>query len=278
MNQNALSFAQDGEIFESSGVSNGGLYWYATKLSEMLGYASYKTFKRPLSRAMQTCSTLDISISENFVEVKDASTGKAVDYKLTRFACYLVAMNGDNKKPQVAQAQTYFAGLADAFQRYIKNASDVERVQIRDELAEQNTSLGAAADRAGVVDYALFHNAGYRGMYNMNLKQLKQEKGFTGRGTLFDFMGKRELGANLFRVTETEAKLDNDGVHGQRAAEKVAEAVGRKVRKIMIDNTGEAPESLALADDVRKIKTELKKTAREFGKSDAKKSLPDGNR
>ena len=252
MCQTAMYFAGNGEIFEESGVSNGGYFWLATKLSEMLGYASYNSFKRAVSRAMQTCTTLEIPISENFVEVK-GNTGKTVDYKLTRFACYLVAMNADNKKREVAIAQTYFASLAESFQKYIQNTGDVERVQIRDELSEQTSALHATAKRAGVSDFALFHNAGYRGMYNMNLGQLKTHKGYTGKRTLFDFMGKRELAGNLFRITETDAKLEKDQVRGQRPAEKVAEVVGQKVRRMMIDNTGEAPESLRLSGDIKKV-------------------------
>ncbi len=233
MSQTSMYFAGDGEIFEDSGISNGGFFWLASRLSEMLGYASYGTFKRAISRAQQTCTTLDISIAENFTEVK-GPTGKTVDFKLTRFACYLVSMNADNRKPEVASAQAYFAGLAEAVQKYIQDSRDVE-------LADHTKSLHGTAQQAGVTEFGLFHNAGYRGMYNMNLSQLKARKGFTGRGTLFDFMGKRELAGNLFRITETEAKLETEGFVGQRAAETVAEGVGRKVRKMMIDITGETP-------------------------------------
>jgi DNA-damage-inducible protein D len=275
MSQTSMYFSANGEIFEDSGISNGGFFWLATRLSEMLGYASYGTFKRAISRAQQTCTTLDISIADNFAEVK-GPTGKTVDFKLTRFACYLVSMNADNRKPEVASAQAYFAGLAEAVQKYIQDSSDVERVQIRDELADHTKSLHGTAQRAGVTEFGLFHNAGYRGMYNMNLSQLKARKGFTGRGTLFDFMGKRELAGNLFRITETEAKLETKGFVGQRAAETVAEGVGRKVRKMMIDNTGETPESLPLAGDVKKVKTDLKSTERAFGKRDSKRRLRPG--
>jgi DNA-damage-inducible protein D len=234
---NALVHYFDGEaeVFEAKGVSNGGRYWLARDFGEALGYKTFAAFKKAINRAMQTCATLNLPILDNFREYK-AESG-ALDYKLSRFGCYLVAMNGDIRKPQVAAAQAYLAGLAETVQKYVQDGQDVERVQ----------------------------NAGYRGMYNMNISALKTHKGIHGsKRSLLDFMGKRELAGNLFRITETDAKLKADKVRGQKPAEKVATRVGKTVRKIMIDNTGETPESLPFSGDIKKIQTDLRKTAKAF--------------
>jgi DNA-damage-inducible protein D len=224
MNELAQYF--ETEIFEANGISNGGRYWLARDFGEALGYKTFSAFKKAINRAIQTCATLGLSIHSNFREYQTESG--ALDYKLSRFGCYLVAMNGDSRKPQVAAAQAYLAGLAEAVQ-----------------------------------------NAGYRGMYNMNISALKSHKGLHGsKRSLLDFMGKRELAGNLFRITETDAKLKADKVRGQKPAERVATKVGRTVRKIMIDNTGETPESLPVSSDIKKIQTDLKKTAKAFERRD----------
>jgi DNA-damage-inducible protein D len=156
-------------------------------------------------------------------------------------------MNSDPRKPEVAKAQAYLAGLAEATRKYFESANDIERVQIRDEITGRERGLNSAAKAAGVVEYPLFQNAGYRGMYNMNIGELRSLKHVPPGRSPLDFMGKRELAGNLFRVTETEASLKNEGVRGQAAAEDVAFTVGRKVRNIMIETDGTRPELLTPA-------------------------------
>ena len=259
-------FDGEGEVFEQRGRPNGGVYWLASDFMAMLGYSTFSTFENAINRAIATCTTLKIPVAENFEQVGGD------DYRLTRFACYLVAMNGDTRKPQVALAQAYFAGLAEAAQEYINSAQDVERVQIRDEVSEREKGLVSAAKKAGVVDYGLFQNAGYRGMYNMNLTRLKNVKGLGDmKRSLLDFMGKRELAGNLFRITETEARLTSEKTRGQRPAEVVAEDVGKKVRKTMIENTGTHPELLHLEGDIQGVKKGLKQAHREFLRLDKPK-------
>jgi DNA-damage-inducible protein D len=267
------SFDAGGEAFEQVGQTNGSRFWHARSLMTLLGYENFQNFEQAINRAIGTCSTLGISVVENFEQCEYEHEGATVrDFKLSRFACYLVAMNGDVRKPAVAAAQAYFATLAEAARLYMQATQDVERVQIRDDISEREKGLTSAAKRAGVTDYGLFQNAGYRGMYNMHLSKLKTLKGLPSGCTLLDFMDKRELAGNLFRLTETEARLKVERVHGQRPAEDVAFQVGRKVRNVMRENGGQAPEHIPLSGDIKEVRKGLKETAKEFTKLDTAKS------
>ncbi|WP_110186050.1 BRO family protein [Pokkaliibacter plantistimulans] len=267
-------FEEDFMNFNDLARANGFTYWYARDFMFMLGYSSYETFRKVLNKAMTTCLTLDIDTSDNFQQTHRTLDGKEVkDFKLSRFACYLVAMNGDNKKEKVAQAQAFFAVTAEAIQRYVDNPEEVERVLIREEITAHEKTLASTAKAAGIEtaqDYAFFQNAGYRGMYNMSLTQLKEYKGLAQKNrSLLDFMGKEELAANLFRITQTDLKMKNEAIQGQRLAENTAREVGSKIRKTMLDISGIAPEDMALADDIKKVKTSLKQTHRGLKKLDS---------
>lgn len=273
--QDVFHFDDDRPNFNSLAHENGFTYWFARDLMEVLGYESYSSFQKAINRAIQACATLNIDILDNFTQENRDVNGESVrDYRLSRFACYLVSMNADPKKPAVAQAQAYFAAIAESFRRYVEEAEDVERVLIRDEISDHEKTLSSTAKAAGVADakgFALFQNAGYRGMYNMNLRQLKAKKGIDPKRSPLDFMGKEELAANLFRITQTEAKLRNEGIQGQRPAEQAAESVGRKVRQTMQEISGVTPESLPPSEDIRKVQGALKSSQREFAKLDKRK-------
>lgn len=263
--QNVFHFDQENLNFNDLAKDIGGFtYWSAREYMEMLGYESYEAFRKAINKAISTCTTLDIDVTENFQQTTIDNAGRLEkDFRLSRFACYLVAMNADPKKLKVAQAQAFFAATAETIRRYVDNAEDVERVLIREEVSTHEKALNSAAKTAGVSDqgFALFQNAGYRGMYNMNLSQLKQHKGLQqANRSLLDFMGKDELAANLFRLTQTELKLKNDQVRGQTNAERVAEDVGKKVRKTMLEISGTKPEDMELAEDIKKVRTSLKHT------------------
>lgn len=264
-------FDDSNDNFNDLSRQNGFTYWYARDFMEMLGYNSYSSFQKVINKAVSACVTLNIDIMENFVQCEREVEGESVrDHKLSRFACYLIAMNSDPKKHQVARAQAFFAAIAEKFRRYVEEADELERVLIRDEISEHEKSLSATAKQAGVDKYGLFQNAGYRGLYNMNLRDLKEHKGLgrDNKRSLLDFMGKEELAANLFRVTQTQLKMKNDGVKGQANAERTAETVGRQVRKAMVDISGTTPESLPLHEDLNKVKSAIKSSHREFKKLD----------
>lgn len=259
------------ELFENECLENGFTYWHASKLMSFLGYESWSSFQKAINKAMTTCNTLNIPILENFEQVSVIADGKQVlDFKLSRFACYLVVMNADSKKEPVAQAQAYFASLAGAVQSYLHEAEKVERINVRSEVSEREASLSGVAHKAGVENYGLFQNAGYRGMYNKNISQLKAIRNVPNDRTLLDFMGKDELAANLFRITQTELKIKQDNIRGQKQLESAAETVGQKVRKTMLDISGIPPEHLSTSEDIKKVKKELKKKSKQIKSIDKK--------
>jgi DNA-damage-inducible protein D len=266
---NIFHFEENKPNFETLAKQNGFTYWYASDLMRHLGYASIEAFAKPVQKAIATCVTLNIEIMDNFVQEKREEDGVFyTDYRLSRFACYLVTMNADTKKPEVAKAQAFFATSAEAFRRFVEDGSDVERVLIRDDISTQEKSLGSVATQSGVTEFGFFKDAGYRGLYNMSLKQIKQLKNIPTSTTIYDVMGREEMAANLFRLTQTEATLIQAGNVGQRVAEKIANDVGKTVRNTMVNK----PEDLPTYENIKKVKSALKSSQKEFKKIDSKKN------
>jgi DNA-damage-inducible protein D len=255
--------------FEDLGNENGGKYWYARDFMQMLGYESLTAFQKPINKAIATCTALNIQVLENFQQVQRVINGETVsDFRLTRFACYLISINGDVRKPEVAAAQAYFVTMAEAFRHYIQDSENVERVQTREEVAVQERTLSAVASAAGVTNYPFFQNEGYRGMYCMNLSELREKKGVVSGRSVLDFMGGEELAANLFRITQTQAKIRNEKLYGQARLERAAHDVGHTVRETMKQLSGKTPESLPAVEDIKSVRGKLKQARREFGKLD----------
>jgi DNA-damage-inducible protein D len=258
--------------FEDYSQINGITHWSARLFMKFLGYEDWNSFHKAINRAIGTCTTLNIPVAENFIQCEQVIDGVAcADYKLSRFACCLTALNGDPKKPKVAAAQAYFVSLADVLQKYFASADNVDRVMIREEITEREITLSGVAKSAGVEIYAYFQSAGYRGMYNMDYRTLKARKGVHQSRSLLDFMRKDELAANLFRLSLTEGRIKKDNVRGQGQLEYVAEDVGQKVRRTMIEETGIRPEDIPVAQDIRLVKKGLKEAHKELGKLDGKK-------
>lgn len=259
-----------GDNFENYSHENGFTFWYASDLMKLLGYENMASFQRAINKAMTTCNTLNIPIIDNFFQEQRLFESKPLlDFRLSRFACYLTVMNADSKKPAVAMAQAYFATLAGAVHNYLEEANKVERLVIREEISERETSLSGIVHKAGVENYAFFQNAGYRGMYNKNINQLKLLRNIPTNKSPLDFMGKEELAANLFRITQTELKIKQDNISGQRNLENTAENVGRKVRQTMKDISGVLPEQLPAQEDIKNVKQQLKAKSKQIKELDS---------
>ena len=255
--------------FESLAQQDGFKFWWASDLARMLGYASLDTFRKAVNKAMIACDALGVPLLDNFIQARRTVDGhEQLDFKLSRFACYLTAMNGNVNNPLVAQAQAYFVSFAEACRLYLEQAGSVERVGLRAEISDHEKSLSGVAQDAGVLDYALFQNAGYRGLYNMDLAKLRELKQVPAGRSPLDFMAREELAANLFRVTQTEAKIRKENRRGQRALESAAEEVGRRVRRTMEEISGNRPEDLPPAEDIKQVRQRLKSAQRGFKKLD----------
>jgi DNA-damage-inducible protein D len=152
----------------------------------------------------------------------------------------------------------------------MRSQEDVARIPIRAEVSDHEKMLVSTAKQAGIENYAFFQNSGYMGLYNMSAQRIREMKGLPEGKPLFDFMGAEELGANIFRITQTEAKIKRERIRGQRPLEAAAADIGRTVRNAIKEAGGTMPENLAPQTDINKIKSDLKKTNRIFGKSDKK--------
>ena len=248
---------------------NGTLMWREDALMMALGYTNRTSFHKVVFRAMQACVTLNLDPHADFVR-----TGSS--YKFTRFACYLIAMNGDSKKPQIAMVQAYLGSFAHAVYDRRQQAEIVDRIVIREEMKEGHKSLFDTAHKHGVENYGLFANEGYRGMYNRSLHEIEALKGVGPREDLIDRMGRTELAANLFRVTLTDDKIQNDDVRGQKALEETAYGVGQVVREAVIKAGGSRPEDLPLAPHIREAKKALKaagKKLKQIGAEEAEAEI-----
>ena len=255
--------------FEDFGCDNGERFWLSETLMSALGYESEKPFQNAMNRAMTACANVDIDPLDHFrrEEIADENGGVIKTTRLSRFACYLTAMNADPKKPQVARAQMYFATLAESVLEYAEEAGQVNRVVLRREVTTKGNSLDKEAYARGIENFGLFYNAGYRGLYNLNLtklKELKRRKAGVDliRGPLLDYMGGTELAANLFRITQTEEKIRLENIVGQRNLETAHESVGRRVRKAMIDISNTRPEDLSLEPRISEAKKAIKHAQR----------------
>lgn len=239
----------------------GNEYWTARELIPVLEYNEYRFFKKVIDKAIDACKSSNIKASDHFVHVHDmvalgsGAERKIEDFHLSRYACYLIAMNGDPRKRAVALAQTYFAVKTrqqELVENYDSLSEDQKRLAIRHEMREHNKALAAAARDAGVVsrmDYAIFQNAGYKGLYGgLDAKDIHKRKGLKKSQQILDHMGSTELAANLFRATQTEEKLRRDEVQGKENANATHYGVGKKVRQTIAELGGTMPEHLPTPD------------------------------
>ena len=255
---------------------NGIEFWYARELMTILQYANWQNFEKIIEKAKISCQNSDISVFEHFTDVnklsKRANNAEVTinDYKLTRYACYLIAQNGDSRKKVIALAQTYFAIQTRkqeiSEKEYSSLTEDEKRFYQRDLTRKGNYSLNQTAKKSGVKNFDKFHNAGYKGLYNgETADDIAKRKGLRYREDILDNMGSDELIANLFRISQTEQKLRKDNVKSEKEANETHYEVGKKVRKAIADIGGTMPEDLPTP------KKSLKQLEKENSKSLRKK-------
>jgi len=243
---------------------NGVEYWQARELMPILGYEKWQNSEEVIARAAAACINSGQAVDNHFtdfskmVKIGLSSVRKVKDWKLDRYACYLIAQNGDPKKAEIALAQTYFAIQTRRQEIFGQFTESDKRLFIRGEVSEENKKLFSTAKRAGVTKFGSFNDAGYRGLYGMPLNEIENRKGIK-KGELLDRAGTTELAANLFRITQTDEKIKKDDIRGDDQASRTHFMVGGKVRQTIKDIGGTTPENLLPEKHIRELKSEKKK-------------------
>lgn len=246
----------------------GAEYWMGRDIQTALGYSTWENFEEVIHRARMACESAGANPSDHFRETTNLIAGgkgaqiSRKDYFLARYACYLIAMNGDVRKPEIATAQAYFVVQTRRQEVLDELTSEERRIQLRDRVRERNKSLAGAAKEAGVVKFAVFQAAGYQGLYNLGLSEIKAKKGIAQKEDLLDRAGRTELAANEFRITQTEEKLKRDKVNGEPLAIETHRTVGREVRKAIEKLGGTMPEDLPAETSIKTLITNRKKLKR----------------
>ena len=233
----------------------GNEFWYARELQGVLDYKEWRKFENVINKAIVACSNSKIGINEHFggvdkmVEIGSGAKKNILDYKLSRYACYLIAQNADSRKKIVSLAQTYFAiqtRKQEIFEKeYNSLTEDEKRFYQRNLTKKGNYSLNQAAKNAGVKNFDKFHNYGYKGLYNGETAgDIAKRKGLRYREEILDNMGSEELAANLFRITQTESKLKRDNVKTEGVANETHYTIGKNIREVISKNGGIMPENL----------------------------------
>lgn len=249
------------ELFEDIKHMNefGNEYWLARELQSILGYQQWRSIYELIERAKTACKESKHNIDDHFavqrkmVEIGSKTKRKVLDYKLSRYACYLIVMNGNPKKEIIALAQTYFA-IQTRKQELSENeynelTEDEKRLYRRNQARKGNYSLNKTAVNSGVKDLARFHNAGYKGLYNgETADDIFKRKKLRYREDILDNMGSEELADNIFRIAQTDAKLKRDNVDNEYTANSVHYEVGKIVRKAIKEAGGTMPEDLPTPD------------------------------
>ena len=233
---------------------NGREYWFARELQTILDYSQWRRFENVIDKAKETCINSNNNVSDHFVNVgKMVNAGVSIkeitDYKLSRYACYLIAQNGDSRKKVIALAQTYFAiqtRKQEIIDKYYSDLpEDKKRLIIRKQIRNGNYSLNRTAVNSGVTDLARFHNSGYKGLYNgETADDIAKRKGLRYREDILDNMCSEELAANIFRISQTDAKLKRDNINSDLKSNIIHYEVGKKVRDTIKELGGTMPENM----------------------------------
>jgi DNA-damage-inducible protein D len=251
--------------------STGAEFWSARELARALEYLNFRNFQPVIEKAKEACARSGHAVADHFAEMRNmvgigsGAQRELEDWALSRYACYLVIQNADPSKPMVALGQTYFA-----IQTRRQELADAEALQenqkrllLRAEMKTRNKKLAGVAKQSGVVqpvDYAIFMDHGYRGLYGgLGMRDIHERKRLKPKEQILDHMGSLELAANLFRTTQAEDKLRRENVRRKEEANRIHQEVGRKVRRTIHELGGTMPENLPAAENIRKVESREKK-------------------
>jgi DNA-damage-inducible protein D len=242
-------------------------YWSARDLQVVLGYAQWRRFEDAINRAIESCDVSGNPSQNHFagvgkmVKLGSGSDRLVDDYQLSRFACYLIAQNGDPRKLEIAQAQQYFAIQTRRQELSDQAAADMERLELRKQTSEEFKALSGAAQDAGVQSkmFGVFHDAGYKGLYGgLGGAAIKAHKAIPEKDNLLDRMNATELAANQFRMTQARDKLSRENIHNQAQAIQAHAQVGKEVRAAIKRIGGTPPEQIQPVEHIKEVEKRLK--------------------
>lgn len=267
--------------------SEGQDYWSARDLFKILEYQKWDKFKNVIDRAKEACKNSNQNPDDHFprveklVPIGSDAVRDIGDLNLSRYACYLIVQNADpTNKPIVALGQTYFAvqtrkqEIIESKEYNSLKTEDDKRIFLRNEMKTHNQLLASAAKNAGVItplDYAIFQDHGYKGLYGgLGAKEIHKKKELKKSQNILDHMGSTELAANLFRATQTEEKLKRENISSKQQANKIHNEVGKKVRQTIKELGGTMPEELPSVESIKKIESKKNKQLRNGNKKKRK--------
>ena len=260
------------QSFESLKRTNphGAEFWSARDLQAMLGYNHWRSFEKAITKAINSCEQSGNDPDHHFARArKMIPLGKGgqrevPDFDLSRFACYLIAQNGDPRKPEIALAQKYFAIQTRRQELSDQQAADLERLELRKQASEEFKMLSGAARQAGVQSqhFGIFHDAGYKGLYGgLGSEAIRVRKSIPGQDNLMDRMDATELAANQFRMTQTREKLAREGIRGEQRAIQTHNDVGKEVRAAIQRIGGTLPENIPPAEHIKQVEQRVQSTS-----------------
>jgi DNA-damage-inducible protein D len=248
-------------------------YWSARDIQQLLKYSKWSSFEELIERAKQSCATAGYNVDNHFadwgkmVTIGSSSSRNVKDYALSRLACYLIAMNGDTSKIEIATAQAYFTNQTRKQELFEKLSDGEKRVFLRERVKKNVKELNGIAQSAGVIEFGLFHDAGYRGLYGgLGKKEIQKKKSIPEKDDLLDCIGRVELSINDFRLTQTEEKLKRDQIKGDLKARDTHKMVGQEVRNALLKMNSTMPEDLPREESIKKLQKADKKTTKELPK------------
>jgi DNA-damage-inducible protein D len=246
-------------------TSTGKDFWRAREINVILGYPAWREFEAVIERAKTACEGAQLPAANHFVpthtmmEVGKGAQRQGDDYFLSRAGCYFIAMNGHPSKPEIAAAQAYFAIQTRRMEIADQRAADQQRLDMREKVTESFKKVAGVAQDAGVVRQGIFHDARYRGLYGMPLRDVKRKKGVSEKENVLDRAGALELSANDFQMLLAAEVISTKGIQGEAAATSINERVGRQVRETMKKEGATLPESLPIEPPIAEVRKRLAK-------------------
>lgn len=230
-------------------------YWWASWYAKVLGYKSLKTFRNSINKAMKLCVQLGIDTGDNFIE---AESENGQDVMLSHFACFLVSLQADGRKPIVKRARTYFLNELEDLHIILSDQEFLHRMVGKEEITKLNKLLVKAAGRARVKDFQNFMNDGYMGMYNQLTPQLRKSRGLESNEDLVDYMSMTEIAAHIFRISLTTERLKQLSYPSAEQAAREHWKIGNQIRRMIRDNTGKFPEDMRVVKSIKQLESQLK--------------------